>query len=214
MTETLTIRCTCGQFEGVASDISPDVGNHIVCYCDDCQCFQHYLGQADTVLDANGGTDVFQMSPARLSITKGAEQLACLRLRPNGIVRWYTRCCNTPVGNTLATPALPFVGMVTACLDRSREPCRVDEALGPVTGGVFGKFAIGNRDELEAYDKAPVSMIFGFLANVVRWRIAGAHKQSPFFDASTGALIREPKILTAQELDDVKRRQASSSARR
>lgn len=211
MTETLSIRCTCGQFEGMASDIAPDAGNHVVCYCDDCQYFQHYLGQAETVLDANGGTDIFQTSPARVSITKGAEQLACLRLRPKGIVRWYARCCNTAVGNTLATPALPFVGIVTACLDRSREPRLVDEALGPLTGGVFGKFAIGDRDRLEAHDKAPLSMIFGFLANVARWRIAGAHRQSPFFDAQTGALIREPKILTAQELDDVIRRQALSS---
>ena len=101
--------------------------------------------------------------------------------------------------------------MVTACFDRSQNPRVVEEALGPVTCGVFGEFAVGDTDGLKAYDRAPLSMVFGFLGNVVKWRLSGAQRKSPFFDASTGALSREPKVLSEQELADVMRRQQFAS---
>ena len=42
--------------------------NRVVCYCDDCQAFLHYLKRAD-LLDAHGGTDIVQVyseAPPRL----------------------------------------------------------------------------------------------------------------------------------------------------
>ena len=67
MATNLPVRCFCGKLQGIAHDVSPDVGNHVACYCDDCQSFQHALGQAERVLDANGGTDIYQMSPKTFS---------------------------------------------------------------------------------------------------------------------------------------------------
>jgi len=49
---------------GVASDVSPSTGLRFVCYCKDCQAFARFLERAD-VLDPAGGTDIFQMPPAR-----------------------------------------------------------------------------------------------------------------------------------------------------
>ena len=64
----------------MAHEVSPGAGNHAVCYCDDCQAFAHFLGRAADILDPHGGTEIFQMSPARIALTAGTERLACMRL--------------------------------------------------------------------------------------------------------------------------------------
>jgi len=64
------------------------------------------------ILDAQGGTDVVQTRPANLTFTHGQDTLACMRLTPKGLLRWYAACCNTPIGNTVANYRMPFVGLV------------------------------------------------------------------------------------------------------
>ena len=99
----LQLQCRCGTVRAIAHGVTPQMGNHCVCYCDDCQAFPKALGRPD-VVDANGGTDIFQLSQARLEFTHGLDRVAWLRLTPKGTARWYTSCCNTPIGNTLPTP--------------------------------------------------------------------------------------------------------------
>ena len=205
----IPVRCSCGRFEGVARDVTPKAGNHPTCYCDDCQSFQHFLGQADRVLNENGGTTIFQMSPGRIRITSGAEYLACMSLKPGGLVRWYASCCNTPFANTLGSPALPFAGVITVCFPEGDQA--VASALGPVKGGVHGRFAIGDRSKLDAHDKAPVSLVFGFIGKMIRWRLRGDHKKGPFFDPDTGNLRVTPKVLDEAERQEVERRRESFS---
>ena len=82
---------------GEALDASPKTGTRVVCYCDDCQAFAKFLERPD-VLDAKGGTDIFQMASWRLRITQGAEELRCMHLVEKGMTRFYTACCRTPVG--------------------------------------------------------------------------------------------------------------------
>ena len=198
MSTEIPVRCACGSFEAVASELSPRVVNFGYCYCDDCQLFQHHLGKADQVLDANGGTAIFQMSPANFSITKGREHLACLQLREGGLIRWYTTCCDTPVGNTLGTHRLPFVGVLKASIDPAADRESIDAALGPVRFRVHGRFAKG--DVPGAHPKAPLSLIGRFLRLMFGWRKGGGAKASPFFDATTGRLAVKPRVLTDEEL--------------
>lgn len=195
----LPIRCFCGAFEGVAGDMSPGAGTHVTCYCEDCQAFQHALGQGGRVLDDNGGTQIFQTSPGRIRVTKGKEHLACLRLGPNGPVRWYTSCCNTPIGNTLWTPAVPFIGIITVCFDTASDESTVSKTLGPLKRGVFGKFATGDRANINAHDAVPLSLHFGFLGRLLRWRLRKDNKLTPFFNRETGELVVEPRALTKEE---------------
>ncbi len=82
MPTDLPIRCSCGALRGIARGVSAKRGNRIVCYCDDCQSFAYFLEHPDRILDSHGGTDIFQMSPARLEISEGADQLVCMRLTP------------------------------------------------------------------------------------------------------------------------------------
>ena len=205
MPDDLPIRCACGSLRGVARGASARRGNRLVCYCDDCQSFARFLGGADRILDAHGGTDIFQMAPGCLEITAGREQLACMRLRPGGLLRWYARCCNTPIGNTLATPRLPFVGLIHSCADHDSDGRSRDEALGPVRARVNARFALGDRSTLDAYERAPVSMLARFAWMILSGRIRGEHAPSPFFNARTREPSTPPHTLSPDELGRVER---------
>jgi hypothetical protein len=190
----LPLQCRCGAVRAVARGVTPEIGNHCVCCCDDCQAFAKFLGRAADVLDANGGTDIFQLSPARLEFTQGVDRVACMRLTPKGLARWYASCCNTPIGNTMATPGVPFVGLIRAFI-----PEPASGALGPIRSRTFRKFAIGDRDAIPPDNQPLWRMFLRVMGLVLGWRLRGDHKRSPFFDAATGAPIAAPRVLTEQE---------------
>lgn len=199
-TTDIPIRCDCGELRATALGVSPAAGNRVVCYCDDCQAFARYLGEAERILDEHGGTDIFQMSPAKLEFQRGSEQLACARLTSGGMLRWYTRCCRTPVGNTMAATWVPFVGTIHRCMDHASHGRTRDQSLGPVRGRVQGRFATGDCSQLGAHDTAPASMLLRLVPMIAMARIRGDHKRSPFLDPSTGRPIARPHVLSAAEL--------------
>jgi Family of unknown function (DUF6151) len=85
------------------------------------------LEQRD-VLDAAGGTDIFQMPAGRVKITTGVDAVRCLRLSDKAkILRWYADCCRTPIANTAAGPRFPVVALIHHERDGR---CR-GEMLGP-----------------------------------------------------------------------------------
>lgn len=204
MSEDVTIRCSCGALRGVAHGVSASSGNRTVCYCDDCQSFPHFLERADEVLDANGGSDIFQTSPARIEFTQGADQLACVRLTAGGLLRWHTACCKTAIGNTPASNGIPFVGLIHTCMDHVADGRSRDEALGPIRNRVNARFAKGDLSGVEASQKAAsFSMLSRLLPLIVMGRLRGEHKHSPFFDPVTGAPRATPRVLTSEELRSV-----------
>ena len=195
MTTDLSIECNCGAFRGLARGISPQVGIRVVCYCDDCQAFANHLGAGDTTLDSHGGTDIFQMSPAVLNIEQGLDNLACLRLTPRGPLRWYTKCCRTPIGNTPPTHQLPFVGLIHSCVNVEEQS--LDQMLGPVSARIMVRYAKG---DITTLDNTSAGFSLSHLARMVwkllLWRVHRDHKHSPFFDADTGAPIASPLLLS------------------
>jgi hypothetical protein len=132
MSADVTLRCRCGEVRGRVRGVSSHVGNRCVCYCNDCQAFGHFIGAGD-VLDAQGGTDIYQISPARVEIEQGQDKIACIHLRDGGLFRWYASCCRTAIGNTLK-PSLPFVGLIHTFTDHESDGRSRTEALGPVEG--------------------------------------------------------------------------------
>ncbi|MEZ5702774.1 MAG: DUF6151 family protein [Burkholderiaceae bacterium] len=103
------LRCQCGTLQGrVALN---GLSNQLVCYCRDCQAFARYLGDAERILDHQGGSTIVQVAPDRVEITQGHDQLAAMRLSPNGLLRWYAACCRTP----WATPCPTAKGPSWAC---------------------------------------------------------------------------------------------------
>ena len=186
------LQCRCGTVKGY---VVPSASvNRCVCYCRDCQAFAHFLGKPSEILDAQGGTDVVQIRPANLTFTQGQETLACMRLSPKGLLRWYAACCNTPVGNTLASYRVSFVGLVHTCLEGIG--ASLDDSFGPVRAWVNTKSAKG---QVKAGSAGMMSAILPFIAMVTRPRIDGSYKRTPFFSADTGAPIVTPKVLSLSE---------------
>ena len=147
-----------------------------------------------------------QMSPARLQITDGVDHLACMRLKPGGLLRWYADCCRTPIGNTLASRQVPFVGLIHSCTDHASDGRSRDEVLGPVRARVQARFAKGDRAQLDANDRTPASLLLRFLSILLMARLRGDHARSPFFDSQTGEPIAPPRVLTGDELREVEAR--------
>jgi hypothetical protein len=190
----VAIRCRCGALRGTLRQDASSPGFRVVCYCDDCQAFARFLGDADFVLDANGGTDILQLSPARLELTEGTDRLACARVTAKGPLRWYASCCRTPIGNTLPTFQVPFLGLINACIDTGGRS--LDEVLGPVSARFMAQFAKGRLSTRDAQAPYSIAHVLRLVVSMLRWRLRGDHKRSPFSDAATA----EP-VAAAQKIE-------------
>jgi hypothetical protein len=190
------LQCTCGTLKGYVRH--PERVNRVICYCRDCRAFAHFLGRPADILDAQGGTDVIQTVPANVTLTEGQQVLACMRLTEKGLVRWYAKCCNTPIGNTVADFRVSFIGLVHNCLENPDRS--LDDSFGPVRMWSFTKGAKG------FVKPRPVAMIAGmlrFIPMVMRVRINGDYRRTPFFSADTGVPVATAKILSHGERDAV-----------
>ena len=195
----IALRCRCGAVRGVAREATPSAVNHCFCYCDDCQAFAHFLDRAD-ILDTHGGTEVVQMSQGKLALTVGTQHIPAMRLTDKGLLRWYASCCNTPIGNTLTSGALPFIGMIRVFFDAPTV------ALGPIRGRGFAKSAKGGRAAVPKDGLPELVMVARVAAKLVGWLVRGDRKRSPLFDPATGRPLAEPRVLTPAEREELRRR--------
>ena len=173
----LPLRCRCGRVRGVATEVSPSSGFRFVCYCKDCQAFARFLERPD-VLDPAGGTDIFQMPPGRMKLTAGTDAVRCLRLFEKGVLRWYTDCCRTPIGNTAASPRFPVIAMVHSFMVHGADGRSRDEVLGPPLCRIYERSAVG---PLPPNAPAPPSLgVFARCASkIFGWWVLGLARPSP-----------------------------------
>jgi hypothetical protein len=195
---SVSLKCTCGAVRGRATGVGSGSGLRVVCMCRDCQAYARHLGRQNEILDRNGGTDIFQLTPSQLSIRQGSEKIACVKLSPRGILRWYTRCCRTPIGNTLSTSQVPFVGVPHLFMDHAYDGVTRDAALGLVSAYVHAQSGYGDIPA-GAYQTASWDLILRTLGRLVAQRVTGKHAPSPFFDERSGKPICDPLVLTAAE---------------
>lgn len=195
MSNTLPLRCQCGKLRGTAHDLSASAGTRIICYCDDCQAFAHFLGRND-ILDERGGTDIFQMSPSRVRLADDST-LCCMRLSQKGMFRWYCGECKSAVGNTM-NGRVPFIGLIHQFIDYQSANAQADEVLGKPFAYVQTRFAVGG----------PPTNVHGaglprLLARSARllgqWWLSGAAKQSPLFDPTSHEPKVKPRVLSEAE---------------
>jgi len=184
------IRCYCGSLEGVVT--VPASVNRVICYCKDCQAFARFLGASERILDRDGGTDIVQMAQAAVTFTKGVEHLACMRLKPKGLNRWYARCCRAPIGNTARDKHPAFIGLIHSCMQSQA----MDAAFGPVTCRANSKSSFNTALK----DTGVVPVVFRFLAIVAAGFSTKA--TSPFF-AADGKPASEPEILSTSEFEKI-----------
>ena len=190
------LRCRCGTISGLVKE--PRSANRVVCYCKDCQAFAYFLGQENRILDERGGSDVIQILPQNLSFTHGIENLACMRLTEKGLLRWYASCCNTPIGNTLATNKISFIGLVHTCLENTDTP--LQDSFGPVR--VWGNTQ-GARGDPKPKASGIGRTILWFVSTVLKARINGSYRRNPLFLPDQGTPIVTPRVLSSAERANV-----------
>lgn len=173
-----------------------------MCHCDDCQAYARWVG-VDGVVDRHGGTDIFQMTPSQLRISAGAEHLHCVRLSQKGLMRWYAGCCRTPVGNTLASPRVPFVGVVHTFMDHAADGRSRNDVLGPPIAFIQGRFAVGGAPP-HVHASAPPSLLVRSARLLLAAWLRGKGRPSPFFDARSGAPVALPRVLTSAEREELR----------
>lgn len=193
----IPLRCRCSHVRGLARNVSPCGGLRFVCYCKDCQAFARCLDRAD-VLDAAGGSDIFQIPPARVELTSGADALRCLRLSATGVLRWYTACCATPIANTAPGPRFPAVALIHSFMDHEASGRSRDEALGPPLCRIYEHSAVG---PLPTGAPPPLSLRISArrASKILAWWMRGLARPTPFFHDRTGAPRSMPRVVTPDE---------------
>lgn len=189
----ISLKCKCGAVEGSVSQVSPRVGNHVVCYCNDCQAFANHLSTGDNTLDEWGGTEIYQTATWHIEIHKGSEQLKCLRLTPKGLYRWYTGCCNTPVGNTISAN-FPFIGLIHRFMNKDEH---TESNLGPVRGYHQLDSAIGTVPDSIQNKGMPVGCTMAVIWRLLKWKLTAGNKPNLFFNDS-GQSVSRPDIVSTK----------------
>lgn len=192
----IPLRCRCGQVRGVATNISPSSGLRLRCYCKDCQAFAHFLDRPD-VLDAAGGTDIFQMPPARIKFISGRDALRCVRLSAKGVFRWYAACCRTPIANSFG-PRVPVMGVIHSIMDHTADGQSRDAALGHPLCSLYAGSATGPLPA-DAPPPPSLGIIARRLGKMLLWSLGGLGRPNPFFDEHSGAACCVPQVLTPRE---------------
>jgi hypothetical protein len=193
MSSNLSFACDCGTVTGTLIDVGPGPGDHVVCHCTDCQDLTHHLGHAERVLDAHGGTSLYQTRCARMQLDTGRDRLACLHLTDAPTLRWYAACCRTPLFNTFKNGKLPFITILLAACD----PAARKQALGPPRGHLFLQDAIADTDGLPKM--STITLMRRFFVRAIKDIVSGDRRKAALFDAKTLEPIAVPHRLTDEE---------------
>ena len=185
---TINLKCKCGAVKGSAHNITPRSGNRVACSCSDCQAFANFLDRGADTLDQCGGTEVFQTSQSQIKIDTGRDNIRCLRLAPKGLHRWYSACCNTPIGNAMGA-GNPFFGLIHTFMDVENR----EENLGEIRAYCQTKDAIAPVDHPKAHSKFPLGITARIIRQMAVWKLQGKNKPSAFYD-DNGRPISKPNI--------------------
>ena len=191
MASDLSFACDCGTITGTLHVRSGE-GDHVVCHCTDCQDLTHHLGHAERVLDAHGGTPLYQTRCARMRIDTGREHLACLHLTDGPTLRWYAACCRMPLFNTFKNGKLPFITVqLAACEPAARE------IVGPPRGHLFLDDGVGDTAALPPLGTA--TLMRRFFVRAIRDLVSGDRRRAALFDPATLEPIAQPHRLIDEE---------------
>lgn len=194
MTE-LDIACRCGEVRGTITGASPEAGNHVKCYCRDCQAFAAFCDCEAEALDPAGGSEIYQVRATTVRFTQGADRLAAIRLTGGPLVRWYTTCCRTPLANTPAPGWLDFAGFQVMTLGPDD---RRTAAMGPLLGQAFTRYAHGGSAAVGG-NSGLGRFFMRILKTVLATALTSPARRSPFRDPATGKFLTAPVTLGAAD---------------
>lgn len=183
------LQCKCGAVSGTLHEAHR--AHRGICYCKDCRAYSKHLGKLSETHDSAGGADFVAASTRQVTFKKGIENIACLSLSTGGLLRWYAKCCNTPICNTARSWKIPYVGIVRACLDT--QPGSYERTFPKVQMRVHRGSAL----------VVPPSQSVSTLLTLVRLmpsllldRVNGGYRKTPLFIGPGGSPITEVVVLT------------------
>lgn len=126
-----------------------------------------------------------------VSFTSGIEHLACLSLTEKGLLRWYAKCCNTPICNTARNWKVPYVGLIGTCM--KTDPVAFERSFPRVQMRVNTGSA---KQAPTPMRLSTVVSLAGFMPRVMLSSINGAYRKTPFFDQGRGAPVVAVMVLS------------------
>ena len=142
----------------------------VICHCGDCGAYARHIGNVRA-------TEIVQAAPAQVKIVAGSQYLRCLRLTENGLTRWFTACCMTPLANTSRHPWMPFVGLMIVALDIENQAL-----LGPAAhaNGTY---------------PTPWKIVFRSIWALLLGALLRRHRPNAFFD-DRGEPVAQPEVVS------------------
>ena len=195
----LPLKCACGKFAGTFNSNVEPTSIRAICYCDDCQAYAHHLGRAREVLDTQGGTDIVGTRPSFLKVTSGQDLIACVRLTPKGLFRFYASCCHSPIANSPSI-VLPYAGVVRTCI--ALTDAELNEAVGPVRFRMQAKSATSEPMAGSSLG-VPPRLMLATIKFVIVGKLKGLAKPTPFFKEN-GEPVHAPRILSPAEREHLR----------
>lgn len=125
-----------------------------------------------------------------------------MSLTSKGLLRWYATCCKTPIANTPRNFKIAHVGVIHACIDGG--PNAMAQSFGPVRLRVHTKSANRTNGTVEP-NKNLVGIAGRHLAPLVRRRVKGEFRQTPFFDKDDGLPVKPPHVLDRSEWERLRK---------
>lgn len=185
----MKIQCDCGAFSAELNHFPQNSPGRVACYCDDCQRYLEKIKRSE-LLDTYGGTEIIPVYPADFKILSGKEKLKCNRLTPNGIDRWSTNCCQTPIANTKGK--FPWVGINHKAYQNGDGPSL--ESLGEIKSRIFGKYKKG-EPPFKVSEKMKLADAFVVLPFILKGFIGKKTKGSPFYQGDGVTPAIKPSLL-------------------
>ncbi|QTD57570.1 DUF6151 family protein [Parasphingorhabdus cellanae] len=193
--QTLDFQCQCGAIKGAVTESTPPTGRRLVCHCNDCQAFAHYLGKEKRMLDDHAGTHVYQMDSAKFTLSQGQDKLACVTVTGGPLLRWYCNDCQTPIANTLSSTRFAFLSLILSAFDAGK----TDAVLGREVEHVAIASGVGDLGQVRTASMP--GMLWNLLVRTIKARFNPELKKSPLFDDATGEPLAVPiKLEPAQRL--------------
>lgn len=182
----LSFGCRCGLVAGMLIEPGPIAGDHVVCHCTDCQTFAKRFNAADRILDQHAGTALYQGRCSTMRLIRGRHLLACVHLTEKPTLRWYARCCNTPMFNTFKNGRIPYITTVVANCDQDQR----SRLLGPPIGHLFTEEGIGDVSRLRRL--SILRLMRRFSTRMIIDILVGDRRRADLFDPGTLQPIASP----------------------
>ncbi|MBQ1498542.1 MAG: hypothetical protein IIZ38_09525 [Sphingomonas sp.] len=141
------------------------------------------------MLDQNAGTALYQSRCAKMRIVTGRDQLSCLHLTNKPTLRWYARCCDTPMFNTYRNGRIPYITTLVANCDSDQR----ERILGSPIGHLFTNEATGDVRHLIPLSMA--KLMRRFFRRMIVDIFAGDRRRSELFDPVTLDPVASPEMV-------------------